>query len=81
MMCNIVPQTTMVEELQRRYPYWGSREDLSSCSIMGSTSSQPESQPSADSQPQDEWKPIPLCGSLPALVVPAERYIEQLWAL
>ena len=48
---------------------------------MGSTSSQPESQPSTGSQPQDEWKPIPLCGSLPALVVPAERYIEQLWAL
>ena len=48
---------------------------------MGSTSSQPESQPSAASQPQNEWKPIPLCGSLPTLVVPAERYVEQLWAL
>ena len=48
---------------------------------MGSTSSQPESHPPVDSQPQDKWKPIPLCGSLPALVVPAERYIEQLWAL
>ena len=48
---------------------------------MGSTSSQPESQPSADSQPQDEWKPIPLCGSLPTLVVPAERYVKQLWAM
>ena len=48
---------------------------------MGSTSSQPESHPPADSQPQDKLKPIPLCGSLPALVVPAERYIEQLWAL
>ena len=48
---------------------------------MGSTSSQPESHPPADSQLQDKWKPIPLCGSLPALVVPAERHIEQLWAL
>ena len=48
---------------------------------MGSTSSQPESQPSAASQPQNEWKPIPLCGSLPTLVVPAERYVEQLWAM
>ena len=48
---------------------------------MGSTSSQPESQPSAESQPRDTWKPIPLCGTLPTSVVPAERYVERLWAL
>ena len=48
---------------------------------MGSTSSQPESQPSAASQPRNEWKPIPLCGFLPSSVVPAERYVEQLWAM
>ena len=48
---------------------------------MGSTSSQPESQPSAEFQPPDVWKPIPLCGTLPTLVVPAERYVEQLWAM
>ena len=47
---------------------------------MGSTSSQPESQPSAGSQPQDSWKPISLCGTLPTLVVPAEHYVEQLCA-
>ena len=47
---------------------------------MGSTSSQPESQPSAGSQSRDSWKPISLCGTLPALVVPAERYVEQPWA-
>ena len=70
----------MVEELQARLIY-SSSEDLSRYSIMGSTSSQPESQPSAESQPQDVWKPIPLCGSLPTLVVPAERYVEQLWAM
>ena len=44
---------------------------------MGSTSSQPESQHSAES---DSWKPISLCGTLPTLVVPAEHYVEQLWA-
>ena len=48
---------------------------------MGSTSSQPESQPTADLQPRDTWKPIPLCGYSPTLVVPAERYIEHLWVL
>ena len=47
---------------------------------MGSTSSQPESQPSAGSQSRDSWKPISLCGTLPTLVVPAEHYVEQLWA-
>ena len=40
-------------------------------SFMGSTSSQPESQP---------WEPIRLCGTLSTMVVPAERYVEQLWA-
>ena len=48
---------------------------------MGSTSSQPETQPSAAPQPRSEWKPIPLCGSLPTTVVPAEHYVEQLWAM
>ena len=33
---------------------------------------------SAEFQPQDAWKPIPLCGTLPTTVVPAERYVEQL---
>ena len=47
---------------------------------MGRTSSQPESQPSDGSQPRKPWKPIPLCGTLPSLVVPAEHYVEQLWA-
>ena len=47
---------------------------------MGSTSSQPESQPPAASQPQKPWEPIRLCGTLPTTVVPAERYVEQLWA-
>ena len=47
---------------------------------MGSTSSQPESQPSDGSQPRKPWKPIQLCGTLPTLVVPAEHYVEQLWA-
>ena len=49
-------------------------------SFMGSTSSQPESQPLAVSQPQKPWEPIRLCGTLPTTVVPAERYVEQLWA-
>ena len=48
---------------------------------MGSTSSQLESQPSAEFQPREAWKPIPLCGTLPTLVVPVERYVEQLWAM
>ena len=50
------------------------------CSVMGSTSSQPESQHPAGSQPQKPWEPIRLCGTLPTTVVPAERYVEQLWA-
>ena len=47
---------------------------------MGSTSSQPESQHPAGTQPQDTWQPIPLCDTLPTTVVPAERYVKQLWA-
>ena len=47
---------------------------------MGNTSSQPESQSPTVSQPQKPWEPIRLCGTLPATVVPAERYVEQLWA-
>ena len=35
--------------------------------------------PTTTSQSQDEWKPIRLCGTLPAEVVPAERYVRQLW--
>ena len=45
---------------------------------MGSSSSQSET-PTTTSQPQDEWKPIRLCGTLPTEVVPAERYVQQLW--
>ena len=45
---------------------------------MGNTSSQSEA-PTTTSQSQDEWKPIRLCGTLPAEVVPAERYVLQLW--
>ena len=71
MMCTIVPQTTMVEELQG----WLIHIEVAA------RMAQPESHPPADSQPQDKWKPIPLCGSLPALVVPAEHYVEQLGAL
>ena len=82
MMCNIVPPTTYGGGIAgKALPYWSSSEDLSSFSIMGSTLSQLESQPSAESQPRDAWKPIPLCGTLPTLVVPAERYVEQLWAM
>ena len=47
---------------------------------MGNTSSQPESQPPAASQPQKPWEPIRLCGTFPTTVVPAERYVEQPWA-
>ena len=45
---------------------------------MGNTSSQSET-PTTTSQSQDEWKPIRLCGTLPSEVVPAERYVQQLW--
>ena len=45
---------------------------------MGSASSQSEA-PTTTSQPQDEWKPIRLCGTLPSEIVPAERYVQQLW--
>ena len=47
---------------------------------MGSTSSQPEPQHPTASQPQRQWEPIRLCGALPTEVVPAERYVQQLWA-
>ena len=42
---------------------------------MGNTSSQTD----ATSQPRKEWKPIRLCGTTPTEVVPAERYVQQLW--
>ena len=42
---------------------------------MGNTSSQTD----ATSRSSDEWKPIRLCGTLPSEVVPAERYVQQLW--
>ena len=45
---------------------------------MGNASSQSET-PTTTSQSQDGWKPIRLCGTLPAEVVPAERYVQQLW--
>ena len=45
---------------------------------MGNASSQSEA-PTTNSQSQDEWKPIRLCGTLPAEIVPAERYVQQLW--
>ena len=45
---------------------------------MGSASSQSET-PTTTSQSQDEWKPIRLCGTLPSEIVPAERYVQQLW--
>ena len=45
---------------------------------MGNASSQSET-PTTTSQSQDEWKPIRLCGTLPSEVVPAERYVQQLW--
>ena len=70
----------MVEELQGRLIHIEVAARSLVAFIMGSTSSQPETQPSAESQPRDSWKPISLCGTLPTLVVPAERYVEQLWA-
>ena len=70
----------MVEELQGRLIHIEVAARILVAFIMGSTSSQPETQPSAKSQPRDSWKPISLCGTLPTLVVPAERYVEQLWA-
>ena len=42
---------------------------------MGNTSSQTD----AVSQSTEKWKPIRLCGTLPTEVVPAERYVQQLW--
>ena len=45
---------------------------------MGNTSSQSETPPTTP-QSQEERKPIRLCGTLPAEVVPAERYVQQLW--
>ena len=45
---------------------------------MGNASLQSET-PTTTSQSQDEWKPIRLCGTLPAEVVPAKRYVQQLW--
>ena len=66
--------------MERTDSYWGSTEDLSLQFFMGSTSSQPEFQPPALSQPQKPWEPIRLCGTVPTTVVPAERYVEQLWA-
>ena len=45
---------------------------------MGSSSSQ-SATPTTTSPSQDAWKPIRLCGTLPIEVVPAERYVQQLW--
>ena len=72
----------MVEELWRGLPHIGVAARILVCSsFMGSTSSQPESQPPAVSQPQKPWEPIRLCGTFPPTVAPAERYVEQRWAL
>ena len=76
-MCYIMPQTTQ----WRGLTHIGVAARILVCSsIMGNTSSQPESQPPAESQPQKPWEPIRLCGTLPTTVVPAERYVKQLWA-
>ena len=45
---------------------------------MGNSSSQSET-PSTTDLPQLAWKPIRLRGTLPTEVVPAERYVPQLW--
>ena len=45
---------------------------------MGSSSSQSET-PTPTDLPQAAWEPIRLCGTLPTEVVPAERYVLQLW--
>ena len=45
---------------------------------MGNSSSQSET-PNTVDLPQLAWKPIQLCGTLPTEVVPAERYVPQLW--
>ena len=45
---------------------------------MGNASSQSEA-PTTNSQSQDDWKPQRLCGTLPAEIVLAERYVQQLW--
>ena len=47
---------------------------------MGSISLQPESQSPDASQLQKSREPIRLCGTIPTTVVPAEHYVEQLWA-
>ena len=74
----------MVEELWRGLTHIGVAARILVCSsFVGNTSSessQPESHPPAASQPQKPWEPIRLCGTLPTTVVPAERYVEQLWA-
>ena len=47
---------------------------------MGNTSSQPESQSPDKIQSPKAREPIRLCGTMPIDVVPAEHYVEQLWA-
>ena len=76
-MCDFVSPTTL--------GWRKCREDSptevtqNSCSLaMGSASSQSETL-TTTSQSQDEWKPIRLCGTLPFEIVPAERYVRQLW--
>ena len=82
MMCNVVPQTTkwwrncrrrlihieVVARILVAVPSWEApRRSLSV-------------QHSDGSQPRKPWEPLRLCGTLPTMVVPAERYVEQLWA-
>ena len=76
-MCYIVSQTTQGWRKRRE----GSPTEVTqNCCplVMGSASSQSET-PTTTSRSQEEWKPIRLCGALPAEIVPAEHYVEQLW--
>ena len=75
---NDVSYYLMVEELWRGLTHIEVAARILVCnSVMGTTSSQPESQPPAASQLQKPWEPIRLRGTLPTNVVPAERYVEQ----
>ena len=48
---------------------------------MGNTSLQPEPQSPDTTLPPKSRVPIRLCGTLPIDVVPAENYVEKLWAV
>ena len=53
---------------------------LGSDLLMGNTSLQPEPQSQDTSLPEKQRVPIRLCGTTPKDVVPAEYYVEELWA-